>query len=100
MADYLVRAISDKANVIGLTCITTGIVDEAARIHGTSRTASAALGRALTGGLLMGALVKRGQRVGLKFEGNGPLKRIIVEADPEGTVRGLVSFPQAEVPPR
>jgi len=98
MADYLVRAISDKANVIGLTCITTGIVDEAARIHGTSRTASAALGRALTGGLLMGALVKRGQRVGLKFEGNGPLKKIIVEADNEGTVRGFVGVPDAEVP--
>ena len=98
MADKLVRAISDKANVIGLTCITTGIVDEAARIHGTSRTASAALGRALTGGLLMGALVKRGQRVGLKFEGNGPLKKIIVEADNEGTVRGFVGVPDAEVP--
>jgi molecular chaperone Hsp33 len=98
MADYLVRAISDKANVIGLTCITTGIVDEAARIHGTSRTASAALGRALTGGLLMGALVKRGQRVGLKFEGTGPLKKIIVEADNDGTVRGLVGVPDTEVP--
>lgn len=98
MADYLVRAISDKANVIGLTCITTGIVDEAARIHGTSRTASAALGRALTGGLLMGALVKRGQRVGLKFEGNGPLKKIIVEADNDGTVRGFVGVPDTEVP--
>jgi molecular chaperone Hsp33 len=98
MADYLVRAISDKANVIGLTCITTGIVDEAARIHGTSRTASAALGRALTGGLLMGALVKRGQRVGLKFEGTGPLKKIIVEADSDGTVRGFVGVPDTEVP--
>ena len=98
MADYLVRAISDKANVIGLTCITTGIVDEAARIHGTSRTASAALGRALTGGLLMGALVKRGQRVGLKFEGTGPLKKIIVEAGNEGTVRGFVGVPDTEVP--
>jgi molecular chaperone Hsp33 len=98
MADYLVRAISDKANVIGLTCITTGIVDEAARIHGTSRTASAALGRALTGGLLMGALMKRGQRVGLKFEGSGPLKKIIVEADSDGTVRGFVGVPDTEVP--
>jgi molecular chaperone Hsp33 len=98
MEDYLVRAISDKANVIGLTCITTGIVDEAARIHGTSRTASAALGRALTGGLLMGALVKRGQRVGLKFEGTGPLKKIIVEADNDGTVRGFVGVPDTEVP--
>jgi molecular chaperone Hsp33 len=98
MADYIVRAISDKASVIGLACATTGLVDKAARIHGTSRTASAALGRALTGGLLMGALLKRGQRVGLKFQGNGPLKKIIVEADNDGTVRGFVGVPDTEVP--
>jgi molecular chaperone Hsp33 len=46
----------------------------------------------------MGALVKRGQRVGLKFEGNGPLKKIIVEADNDGTVRGFVGVPDVEVP--
>jgi molecular chaperone Hsp33 len=98
MTDYLVRAISDKANVIGLACVTTGLAEEARRIHGTSRTASAALGRALSGGLLMGALMKKGQRLALKFEGNGPLKKIIVEADHDGTVRGFVGVPEAEVP--
>jgi len=98
MTDYLVRAISDKANDIVLACVTTGLVDEVSRLHGTSRTASAALGRALTGALLMGALLKRGQRVALKFEGNGPLKKIIVEADNDGTVRGFVAVPDAEVP--
>lgn len=98
MSDYLVRAITDKINVIGLACVTTDLVNEASRLHGTSRTASAALGRALTGGLLMGALMKRGQRVALKFEGNGPLRKIIVEADHEGTARGFVAVPDAEVP--
>jgi molecular chaperone Hsp33 len=88
----------EKFNVIGLACVTTDLVDEAGRLHGTSRTASAALGRALTGGLLMGALMKRGQRVGLKFEGSGPLKKIIVEADNDGTVRGFVGVPDVEVP--
>jgi molecular chaperone Hsp33 len=87
MADYLVRILGEKFNVIGLACVTTDLVDEARSLHGTSPTASAALGRALTGGLLMGALLKRGQRVGLKFEGSGPLKKIIVEADNDGTVR-------------
>jgi molecular chaperone Hsp33 len=67
VSDYLVRCMTDELNVIGLACVTTDLVGEAARIHGTSRTASAALGRALTGGLLMGALMKAGQRVGLKF---------------------------------
>ncbi len=98
MADYLLRVMGEKFNVIGLACLTTGLVDEARSLHGTSRTASAALGRALTGGLLMSALMKRGQRVGLKFEGSGPLKKIVVEADNDGTVRGFVGVPDVEVP--
>jgi molecular chaperone Hsp33 len=97
MADYLVRIMGEKYNVIGLACVTTDLVEEARGLHGASRTASAALGRALTGGLLMGALLKRGQRLGLKFEGNGPLKKIIVEADSDGSVRGFVGIPDAEV---
>jgi molecular chaperone Hsp33 len=98
MGDYLVRSLGDKTNIIGLACITTGLAREASQLHGTSRTASAALGRALTGGLLMGALLKRGQRIALKFEGSGPLKRVVVEADNEGTARGFVAVPEADVP--
>jgi len=97
MADYLVRAISNNANVVGLACVTTDLVNQASHLHETSRTAAAALGRALTGALLMGALLKRGQRIALKFEGNGPLKKIIVEADQGGTVRGFVAVPEAEI---
>ena len=100
MNDYMIRTISDKANVIGLACRTTQLVERACLLHETSPTASAALGRALTGGLLMGALMKQGQRVALKFEGNGPLQKIIVEADNEGIVRGLVGNPSADTPPR
>src|SRR5512138_3877282 len=98
MTDYMVRGISQKGDIVGLACVTTELVNEAARLHETSRTASAALGRALTGGLLMGARMKRGQRVALKFEGNGPLKKILVEADADGTARGFVAVPGAEVP--
>lgn len=97
MSDYLIRVLSDEANVIGLACRTTDLVDLARRLHGTTPTASAALGRALTGGLLMGALEKPGLRVGLKFEGNGPLRKILVEADSEGTARGFVGVPGVDV---
>ncbi|MGE5855506.1 MAG: Hsp33 family molecular chaperone HslO [Syntrophaceae bacterium] len=97
MSDYLIRVLSDKANVIGLACRTTELVNLACRLHGTTPTASAALGRALTGGLLMGALGKPGLRVGLKFEGNGPMKKILVEADSEGAVRGFVGVPDIDV---
>jgi molecular chaperone Hsp33 len=92
--DYMVRIITETENVRALACVTTGLVDEAARRHGTYPTASAALGRALTGGTLLGALLKTGQRVALKFEGNGPLKKIIVEADSNGAVRGYVGVPE------
>jgi molecular chaperone Hsp33 len=100
MADYLVRAITETENFRALACLTTDLVAEASRRHGLSPTATAALGRALTGGALMGALLKTGNRVALKFEGNGPLEKIIVEADTNGAVRGYVAGATADVPPR
>jgi len=48
----------------------------------------------------MGALLKSGQRVALKFEGNGPLKKIVVEADSNGLVRGYEGIPTVNLPPR
>jgi molecular chaperone Hsp33 len=94
LKDYLVRIITKSENVRALACVTTGLVNEAVRRHGTYPTASAALGRALSGAALMGALLKIGQRVALKFEGNGPLRKIIVEADSNGAVRGYVRVPE------
>ena len=98
MENYLVRIIGIKANVLGFACVATGLVNEACRLHGASPTACAALGRALTGAALMAALLKDDQRVALKFEANGPLKKIIVEADSTGAVRGFVGVPEADVP--
>lgn len=97
MTDYLVRIITKTENVRALACITTELTDEARRRHGAWPTASAVLGRALTGGALMGALLKTGQRVALRFEGNGPLKKILVEADSNGTVRGCVGVPEVHL---
>ncbi len=94
MNDYLVRIITKAGNIRAMACVTTELVNEARRRHNTFPTASAALGRALTGGALMGAMLKTGQRVALKFEGSGPLKKIIVEADSNGTVRGYVGVPE------
>ncbi len=100
MKNYIIRVISEKANVIGLACVTTDLVNEACRLHGAYPTASAALGRALTGGALMASLLKLGQRLALKIEGNGPLRKIIVEADYAGGVRGFVGVPEVDLPPR
>lgn len=98
--DYLVRIISRSGSFRALACVTTDLVREGCRRHETSPTASAALGRALTGGVLMGALLKTGQRVGLKFEGNGPIRKILVEAESNGAVRGYVGEPAVDLPLR
>ncbi|HUH65736.1 MAG TPA: Hsp33 family molecular chaperone HslO [Syntrophales bacterium] len=98
MKNYLVRVISEKLNVLGLACVTTNLVDDACHLHGASPTACAALGRALTGASLMAALLKENQRLALKFEADGPLKKIIVEADSSGAVRGFVAVPDADMP--
>lgn len=97
VSDYLVRIITETENIRALACITTGLVDEACRRHGAWPTASAALGRALTAGTLMGALLKTGQRIGLRFEGNGPLRKILVEAESNGEVRGRVGNPEVHL---
>jgi molecular chaperone Hsp33 len=98
MGDYLIRVLAKEAGVRALICLTTELVNEAADRHQTSPTATVALSRALTGAALMGALLKVKQRVALKFEGNGPLRKIIVEADSYGRVRGYVDVPDADLP--
>jgi molecular chaperone Hsp33 len=97
MSDYLVRILATSGGVRGLACVTTDLVNEVCKRHGTQPTATAALGRALTGGALFGALLKTGQRVAMRFEGNGPLKKILVEADADGSVRGYVGDPQVNL---
>lgn len=96
--DYLVRAIAEEANVRALACVTTDLVNEVCLRHETYPLASAALGRAITAGALMGALLKTRQTVALKFEGSGPLEKIIVEAESNGAVRGYVREPKAALP--
>jgi molecular chaperone Hsp33 len=98
VSDYLVRAIARNANVRGLACVGSVLVNEACKRHDAYPTACAALGRALTGGALMGALLKTGQSVALKFEGNGPIGKIIVEAESDGSVRGYVGRPHTHLP--
>jgi molecular chaperone Hsp33 len=100
MDDYLVRIITEDHRIRALACVTTHLVNEACLRQDTYPTAAAALGRALTGGILMGALLKTGQRVALKFDGKGPLKKIIVEAESNGLVRGYVAEPHVDLPPK
>ena len=93
VSDYLVRVLGKEAGVRGIACVTTDLVQEAARRHGTSPAATAALGYGLTSAVLLGSLLKVQQRVALKVSGNGPLEKMIAESDAYGHVRGYVNVP-------
>ncbi len=98
MTDIIERIISDTGNFFGVACTTTTLVAEACKRHDVGPTAAIALGRALTGAALLAALLKEDQSVLLRFEGNGPLRKIITEAGSAGWVRGYVADPHADVP--
>ncbi len=98
MADYLVRIIAKEVGVRAFACVTTGLVQEAAQRHQTGLVAGVALGRTLTGAALLAALLKVKQRVALKYEGNGPLQKVLAEADSYGRVRGYVNVPAVDLP--
>jgi len=99
MKDHIVRALSSAGGIRILACSINHLAREICGMQRTSSTASIALGRGLAGGALMGALLKPGQRVALKFEGNGPLQKMIIEADADGAVRGCAGNPAAEAEP-
>lgn len=100
MEDYLIKVVTDEKDILAAACVTTNLVNEARSMHGTYPTATAALGRALTGCELMASLLDPEQRVAIKLEGDGPLKKIIAEADGTGAVRGYVAVPEVNLPPK
>lgn len=98
-SDYLVRAMAAEGQIRALCCRTTRLCEESRLRHGTYPTATAALGRALTGAAMLGALLKREERVMLQVLGDGPLGALVAEADAHGGVRGYVRNPEVDLPP-
>ncbi|MGL4819351.1 MAG: Hsp33 family molecular chaperone HslO [Bacilli bacterium] len=94
--DYLVRALAFDGQVRILAARTTDVVRESQERHDTWRTASAALGRTLTGALLMGGTLKGEQRVTIKVAGGGPIGYMLVDADAKGITRGYVQNPHVD----
>src|SRR5262249_33296382 len=68
--------------------------------HAPAPPATAALGRALTGALLLASTIKRDERLSLEFSGDGPLRGVLVDATPDGDARGYVLRPATHLPPR
>ena len=98
----ILRGLAGEGDLRVVAAETTDVVEEARLRHGLSPTATAALGRAMTGALLLAQLLLKTpkERITLRVEGTGPLGGLVVEADAFGHVRGYVKNPRAEVPLR
>ena len=96
--DVLVRATAADGAVRCMAAVTTDLVAEAARRHDTSPTVAAALGRLLTGTLLLGSGLKELDRLTVQIVCDGPVGGITAEANARGEVRGYVREPQADAP--
>ncbi len=73
LSDVLVKATAAGNTVRALAAVTAGVADEARLRHNTAPTATAALGRTMTAGLLLGSMMKEDGQPSIQFMGNGPL---------------------------
>lgn len=93
--DYLTKATAEGVRIYGLR--TTNLVADACAKHNCSHLASAALGRAMTGALLLAANMKDKERVSVRFKGDGPIGEVVADAE-GGHVRGYVADPNVFLP--
>lgn len=100
MKDYIVRATAADNQIRAFAATTREMVEFARAAHNTSPVATAALGRLLTAGAMMGAMQKNEKDVlTLKVRGGGPLGGITVTADAKANVKGYVDHPEVVLPP-
>jgi molecular chaperone Hsp33 len=84
-----------KGKIRAVACVTTKLANDICFLQGASPIASIALGRALSGVALVGSTLKQGQQMAIKFEGSGPLRKMIAEIEWDGAIRGTVAVPDA-----
>lgn len=99
MADYIVRATAANAQIRAFACTTKELVEKARVAHDTSPVVTAALGRLMTAGCMMGSMLKGDKDIlTLQIKGTGPVKGLTVTADSLGNVKGYAIEPQVVVP--
>ena len=100
MSDYIVRATAANAQIRAFAATTREMVEKGRQVHETSPVMTAALGRLLTAGAMMGSMLKGEQDVlTLQIRGDGPAKGITVTADSAANVKGYVVEAQVMLPP-
>lgn len=99
MSDYIIRATAANSQIRAFAAVTTENVETARKAHNTSPVATAALGRLLTGGAMMGVMMKGEKDIlTLQIHAGGPLQGITVTADSRGRVKGYVGNPNVCIP--
>jgi molecular chaperone Hsp33 len=98
MRDQLIRATAMDGKVRAFAVRATGIVDEISKRHLMTPTATAALGRTVAAGLMMGAMLKNEEKLTIMVKGGGPIGQVVVDANAHGDVRGYADNPQVNLP--
>ena len=100
MKDYIVRATAGNNQIRAFAATTKDVVEKARQAHNTSPVATAALGRLLTGGAMMGSMMKNDtDMLTIQIKCDGPIKALTVTADRHGNVKGYVENPNVMLPP-
>ena len=101
MDDYILRATAADGLIRAFAATTKNTVQTARSLHNTTPVASAALGRLLTAGAMMGTMLK-GEKdlVTLQIKGDGPIEGLLVTADSKGRVKGYPFNPNVDIPPK
>lgn len=101
MKDYIVRAMGGNGQIRAFAATTKEMVEKARLCHNTSPVATAALGRLLTGGAMMGRMMKnKNDILTVQIKGDGPIRGITVTADSQGKVKGYVGEPSVMLSPK
>ena len=100
MSDYIVRATAADDAIRAFAITSRDMVEEGKNRHNTSPVVTAALGRMLSAGALMGVMMKgEDDMLTLQIQGNGPMKGITVTADSKGNVKGFPNVADVMLPP-
>ena len=101
MKDYLVRATAAGSQIRAFAVTSTEMVETARQHHNTSPVATAALGRLLTAGAMMGSMMKNDTDIlTIQIKGAGPIQGLTVTADSKANVKGYVENPDVMLPPK
>lgn len=99
MNDYIVRATAAQGQIRAFTATTREMVETARKAHNTSPVVTAALGRLLTGGAMMGVMMKGDKDVlTLQIKCDGPIHGLVVTADAKGNVKGYADQTDVMLP--